>query len=105
MADPTYKGHPSFTGNPDAVTVDQFNQYPDITQLEDTIDANTAQPSAEVATMVAKWYVHKMLFCFFHFVHFILGCNNRKNYFYSFILSLVVFSVITASKRNSNTVH
>ena len=65
MADPTYKGHPSFTGNPDAVTVDQFNQYPDITQLEDTIDANTAQPSAEVATMVAKWYVHKMLFCLF----------------------------------------
>ena len=65
MADPTYKGHPSFTGNPDAVTVDQFNQYPDITQLEDTIDANTAQPSAEVATMVAKWYVHKMSFCFF----------------------------------------
>jgi hypothetical protein len=62
MADPTYKGHPSFTGNPDAVTVDQFNQYPDITQLEDTIDANTAQPSAEVATMVAKWYVQKMLF-------------------------------------------
>ena len=95
MADPTYKGHPSFTGNPDAVTVDQFNQYPDITQLEDTIDANTAQPSAEVATMVAKWYVQKNVVLFFssfekclynHFcVHYILDLLIivKKSFFYS----------------------
>ena len=82
MADPTYKGHPSFTGNPDAVTVDQFNQYPDITQLEDTIDANTAQPSAEVATMVAKWYVAiivKNIFIRSFFFGCIL-CNNSFKY-------------------------
>ena len=55
MADPTFKGHPSYTGNPDTMTVKEFDEYPDITPLGSSIDANTGKPSGDVALMVAKW--------------------------------------------------
>jgi hypothetical protein len=55
MADPTFKGHPSYTGNPDATIVEEFDDYPGIRPLSETIDANSGNPSAHVATMVAKW--------------------------------------------------